>query len=154
MNDLGRHKILYAEDDYDNQIMVTTLLKFSEIEVCCASTVAETWQWAQTEDFDLYMLDSRFRDGNGIDLCRQLRRYAPFTPIVIYSGDVREAQKEKAQAAGASDYLTKPYFDDLGEAILRNIYKISREPDPPGLLPTIEWASIRVAKLHPRWTTR
>lgn len=123
MNDPRRLKILYAENDNDNRFMVTTLLGLSDIEVSCAPTVEESWQLAQNENFDLYMLDSRFSDGNGIDLCRPLRTYAPFTPIVFLSGDIREPQKELALAAGANDYLTKPYFDDLGEAILQTLHK-------------------------------
>lgn len=123
MNDPKRHKILYAEDDQDNQIMVATLLKLSDIEVFCAPTVEESWQLAQIEKFDLYMLDSRFPDGDGIDLCRKLRKHDPLTPIVFLSGDAQPTHREMALEAGANDYLTKPFFDDLGEAILRTIYK-------------------------------
>lgn len=122
MKDTKRPKILYAEDDQDNQIMVTALLKFSEIEVCCAPTVEESWQLAQIEKFDLYMLDSRFPDGDGIDLCRKLRKHDPSTPIVFYSGEALVTHREMALAAGATDYLTKPFFDDLGEVLLQTIY--------------------------------
>jgi DNA-binding response OmpR family regulator len=64
------------------------------------------------------MLDSRFPDGDGLDLCRGLREYAPNTPIVFYSGDARETDKQKGLSAGASAYLVKPDFDNLASSIL------------------------------------
>ena len=56
-----------------------------------------------------------------MDLCRRLRTFAPHTPILFYSGDAYEADKQKGLAAGANGYLTKPYMDDLAETILQTI---------------------------------
>jgi DNA-binding response OmpR family regulator len=47
--------------------------------------------------------------------------YAPHTPILIYSGCAFENDKKKGLAAGASDYLTKPYLGDLAVTIRENI---------------------------------
>ncbi len=114
-------RVLYAEDNEDSCFMVTVMLKFADIEVTTARTVAESWQMAQADYFDLYLLDSRFPDGNGFSLCRRLREYAPHTPILFYSGSAYEADKQNGLAAGANDYLTKPYFDDLAETIRQTI---------------------------------
>lgn len=114
-------RVLYADDHEDTCEMVAMLLKFSGIEVTCAKTVEEAWQLAQTEYFDLYLLDVRFPDGDGLELCRRLREYAPRKTILFYSGNAYEADKQKGLAAGANNYLTKPYFGDLAETVLRAV---------------------------------
>ena len=117
----NRYRILYAEDNEDNRDLVSTLCELSGIEVATTKTTAEAWQLAQTERFDLYLLDSRFPDGDGLELCRRLRSFAPLTPILIYSGNAYEDDKKNGLAAGADDYLTKPYMGDLVAIIRQNI---------------------------------
>jgi DNA-binding response OmpR family regulator len=97
------------------------MLGISNIEVKSANTVADAWQLAQTERFDLYLLETRLPDGNGFDLCRRLHRFAPRTPIVFYSCEAYPIDRQKGLAAGAIDYLTKPYLADLAVTIRQNI---------------------------------
>ncbi len=106
-------RVLYAENDDDELFMIRTLFEFSNIEVLPAKTVADTLNLANSEHFDLYLLDTRFPDGHGLELCRQLRERSPQTPIVFYSGDAFKTDKQKGMEAGASAYLTKPSIDDL-----------------------------------------
>lgn len=117
----NRYRVLYAEDNEDSCFMVSVMCELSGIEVVTAMTVNEAWATAQSEHFDLYLLDSRFPDGDGLELCRRLRSFAPRTPILIYSGNTYEADKRNGLAAGANDYLTKPYMADLAVTILHAI---------------------------------
>lgn len=96
----------------------------SGIKVIAAKTVAEAWQAAQSQPFDLYLLDSRFPDGDGLELCRRLRLLAPLASILFYSGNAYEADRKNGLAARASDYLTKPFMGDLAATILEAISKI------------------------------
>lgn len=112
-------RVLYAEDNEDASEMMTVLLGLSEIETTPAKTIAEAWRLAQAKQFDLYLLDSRFPDGDGLDLCRRLHEYAPHTPILFYSGDARETDKQKGLAAGADAYLVKPNCDEIASTIFR-----------------------------------
>ena len=121
MNHTNRPRVLYAEDNEDSCIMVTVMCAFSEIDVVTANTVRDAWQIAQAEKFDLYLLDSRFPDGDGLELCRRLRDYAPHTAILIYSGNAYESDKTNGFAAGANGYLTKPYSEDLAATIRQTI---------------------------------
>jgi DNA-binding response OmpR family regulator len=120
-------RVLYVENDEDSYLMVSILLEFSNIEVIAAKTVADAWQTIVTESFDLYLLDSRLPDGSGLDLCRRLREYAPHTPILIYSANAFESDKQKGLEAGATAYLTKPYINDLTETI-RLAISFSQKP--------------------------
>src|SRR5690349_15059451 len=107
-------RVLYAEDNEDECYMLSVLLEFVNIEVKCAKTVDEAWRLAKTEKFDLYLLDVHFPKGNGLnvqfpngdglELCRSLREYAPHKPIIFYSGNAYEADKQKGLAAGATAY--------------------------------------------------
>jgi CheY-like chemotaxis protein len=117
MNNNGHSRVLYADDNEDSCLMISVLLEISGIEVTCAQSVAEAWRLAQTEHFDLYLLDVRFPDGDGLLLCRKLREYDLHTPILIYSGNAYDADKQKGLAAGANAYLTKPYVNNLAETI-------------------------------------
>lgn len=127
MNFFNRqHRVLYAEDNKDSRDLVSMICQVSGIEAVTAETIAEAWQRAQTQAFDLYLLDTRFSDGDGLELCRRLRFLAPLAPILIYSCNAYEVDRQKGLAAGASDYLTKPYMADLSVTIKRNIEQTQR----------------------------
>ena len=121
-----RYRVLYAEDDQDTRLMVETLCGLSDIEVRTSATAAEAWELAQSEPFDLHLLDSQLADGDGLKLCRRLREHAAGKPILIYSGKAFQTDIQEGLAAGASDYLIKPYFDDLAVTIRQNIEKYAR----------------------------
>ncbi len=67
----------------------------------------------------MYLLDSRFPEGSGLDLCRQLHEFNPQIPIVFYSGNAYEADKAKGFAAGADAYLVKPDSEGIAPAIFQ-----------------------------------
>lgn len=127
----NRYRILYADDNEDSCALVTIMCKSSNIEVVTVSTVAEAWQLAQSEQFDLYLLDSKFPDGDGLELCRRLREYASQTPILIYSGKAFENDKKNGLMAGANDYLTKPYLGNLCVTIRQSIEQTKKQTRQP-----------------------
>ncbi len=94
-------RVLYAEDNADVSEMMTILLGLSEIQVTPAKTVAEARQPAQTEQFDVYLLDTRFPDGNGLELCRSLREKTSHKPIIFYSGNAYQTDVQKGLEVGA-----------------------------------------------------
>lgn len=121
MRSLPYPRVLYVEDSEDSCFMVTTVLRFAGIEVTTARKCADARKFAKMEYFDLYMLDSRFPDGSGFELCRDLREYAPDTPIVFYTDDARACDVDSGIDAGATAYLIKPYLKNIGETVLQII---------------------------------
>src|SRR5688572_15185172 len=101
MKELKRIRILYAENDEDAGFMLSTLLGFADIDVSLARSVKKAFEDAQTENFDAYLLESRFSDGSGLELCRRLHEFNPQTPIVFYSADAYKTDKLEGLAAGA-----------------------------------------------------
>jgi two-component system, OmpR family, response regulator len=104
----ARKRILYIEDHEDSREMLVSLLGFSGYEAATATTVADGLCLAMVEQFDLYILDSRFGDGTGVDLCRKLRALHPDIPIIFYSSSAYDHDIEAGLAAGAQHYLIKP----------------------------------------------
>ena len=107
-----RKRILCVEDDLDSCDMLRVLLH--EYEVVTANTVGEGLTLARSERFDLYLLDSKYPDGSGVELCRQLRLFDAQTPIIFHSGMEGESDIRDAMNAGAQAYLIKPIgIDEL-----------------------------------------
>jgi two-component system nitrogen regulation response regulator NtrX len=61
---------------------------------------------------DLYLIDLRLPDGNGIDLLRSLRQGDDATPVVMISGHGTIADAVDATRSGAFDFLEKPLARD------------------------------------------
>ena len=126
MQSLTRPRVLYADDNEDSCLMLSTMLGLSSIETTSANTIDEALRLAQAEQFDLYLLDSRFPEGSGLELCRKLREYNSSIPIVFYSGDAGETDKAKGFTAGADAYLVKPDSDTVMPTIFRLLDQTAR----------------------------
>ena len=110
-------RILCVEDHEDTCLMLTTLLKQAGFEAQAAHTISEALQMITSYNFDLFILDKHYPDGEGVELCQTLRGIFPQTPIIIYSGDVGERYQTEAIEAGASAYVSKPYVEELVEVV-------------------------------------
>ena len=65
----------------------------------------------------MFLLASRFKIGNGFDLCLDLHKLSPKTPIVFYTGDARQADMQQALEAGADAFVAKPDSDAIESLI-------------------------------------
>ena len=114
--------ILYIEDDEDTRELVTYVLARSNYKVVPVKSYDEALLLARGNRFDLYLIDNWMAGGSGIDLCKKLREFNPWTPILFYSGAAFERDKQQAFAAGAQAYLVKPAGnDELIEEVSRLI---------------------------------
>src|SRR4051794_16155876 len=57
---------------------------------------------------DVYLLDVRLPDGNGIDLLRSICQSDNHAPAIMISGHATIADAVEATRAGAFDFLEKP----------------------------------------------
>lgn len=109
-----QRRILFIEDHDDTRELVQFVLESSGFCVTSASTVAAALRLANTNKFDLYLLDNWLPDGIGVELCEQLRAFDSITPVLFYSGATLDSDKLTAMQAGAQGYLDKPCpFADL-----------------------------------------
>ncbi len=127
-----RERILYVEDNEDSREMLTVVLEMAGYRMATAESVATGLSLARLERFDLYILDSRFEDGTGLDLCRSIRAFDPDTPIIFYSSDAYARDIKAGLEAGAQYYLTKPAgIYDIEQTIKRCLL----ESKSPWLMP-------------------
>jgi DNA-binding response OmpR family regulator len=59
--------------------------------------------------FDLVLLDLMLPGLTGLDVCRRLREVRPALPILVLTARGAEEDKVAGLAAGADDYVTKPF---------------------------------------------
>ena len=112
-------RILCVDDHADTSEMLKLLLSNEEVEVTTAVSMEEALELVRAESFDLYVLDKRLPDGNGIDLCQKLTSITPNVPCMFYTGDAYEVHREQAIAAGADAFVAKPDIDRLIESVQR-----------------------------------
>jgi DNA-binding response OmpR family regulator len=101
-------RILCADHDPDTCGMIVCLLGLEGYEVKIATKVSDALRIAQSERFDLYLLDDLFEDGEGLELLASIRAFDPETPAIIYSADGRESVRRESLESGAQAFIAKP----------------------------------------------
>src|ERR1700730_12284479 len=121
--------ILYIEDDQDTRELVTYVLAMSNYEVVAAANYDDALLLAGTNRFDLYLCENWLSGGSGIDLCKKLREFDTWTPILFYSGAAYERDKQQAFGSGRQGYLVKPAENDELIAEVFRIFPAARRPE-------------------------
>jgi CheY-like chemotaxis protein len=111
-------RILFVDDHEDTRFLISYLLGVWGYGVVVAESVEEGLALARGGGFDLYLLDSRFADGSGMELCEGIREFDKETPIVFYSGD-HPSRLKKALDCDAQGFVLKPGFDTLPRELER-----------------------------------
>ena len=122
-------KVLCVDDHADTCFMMKHLLGLSDYEVEVTDTIESAVELASERSFDLFILDRRFPDGAGVDLCVRLRSIAPETPIVFYTGDGYQLHRNEALDAGADAYILKPQIEELLETVNHLLVERDCMPD-------------------------
>lgn len=103
------NKILIVEDDIYLQRDLKDILTRKQYDVMTASTCKEAMQYIlNRNEIDLYLIDVWLPDGEGFDLCRQIRRRNQ-KPILFLTACDDEASVVKGLDMGADDYIAKPF---------------------------------------------
>jgi CheY-like chemotaxis protein len=116
-------KVLSVDDDQDILLVLSAALRNMGYEdVTCVSSgraALDTIQNTQ-DQFDCFLLDIQMPQMDGVELCAQIRanpRYK-FTPIIMLTAKSDGDSLDHAFAAGATDYVTKPFdLNDLNERL-------------------------------------
>ena len=75
---------------------------------------------------DVYLLDVKLPDGNGIDLLRFLRHSENHAPVIMISGHSTISDAVEATRSGAFDFLEKPLSRDRVLLALKNAFEHAR----------------------------
>ncbi|MBT5021066.1 MAG: response regulator [Planctomicrobium sp.] len=103
-------KILIADDNEQNRELLEAYLSDEDHEIIMSVDGQQTVEVAQKEQPDLILLDIMMPKMSGYEVCQKLRS-DPETeniPILMVTALKEMGDIEKAVAAGADDFLTKP----------------------------------------------
>lgn len=101
--------ILVVEDDPSVRTLVKAVLEHNGNEVSTAETAADGQSKAIDNAYDMIVLDLGLPDGDGYEVCKNIRDENVATPVLILSGEQETDVKVKCLKVGADDYLTKPF---------------------------------------------
>jgi len=133
-------KVLVVEDSPPTRDLLTRSLRGAGIDVVCAARVNTGLEKATEADFDVIVLDLMLPDGDGLDLCREVRALGINTPILCLTARGEVADRVAGLDSGADDYLKKPFALAELHARLRALAR-RRGAASPGIL---EGGSIRI----------
>jgi two-component system phosphate regulon response regulator PhoB len=114
----GRGRIVVIEDDGDIGEALSYSLRRAGFHVRVAVTGKQGF-YAVCRGADLVILDLNLPDEDGLEVCLRLRRRPGSirTPILVASARGTPNDRALALAAGADDYLVKPY--SMRDLVLR-----------------------------------
>ena len=118
--------ILLAEDDETLNNNIKLALETEGYRVTSVRTAAGAE--AAASQADLIILDIMLPDGNGIELCKKLRKSIQ-TPVIFLTSCDDEADIVRGLDSGGDDYITKPFR--LRELFSRIRANLRRIPDVP-----------------------
>lgn len=108
MQDTADNRILIIDDDPGVIHMMTQLVREMKFETDSAISMAEGLKKAQSQIFDIVLLDVNLPDGNGVDFIGDILA-TPFPPQVIMMTAYSDPDgAELAIKNGAWDYISKP----------------------------------------------
>jgi len=122
-----RRRALVVEDEPHIRELVALHLGLEGLSVTEAGAGDVALRLAETEPFDLIVLDLMLPKVDGITVCRSIRRQGinADVPILMLTARREEVDKVLGLDSGADDYLTKPF--GVRELIAR-VHALLRRP--------------------------
>lgn len=111
--------ILVADDEKHIRDLVEITLEQNDYLVLAAADGESALELATRERPALALLDIRMPKMDGYEVCRQIKRDPAIAhmPVVFISAKAQEDEIQMGYAAGAQDYLLKPF--DMEDLLLR-----------------------------------
>lgn len=140
--------ILVVEDEYD----IAQLLKLHLSEICDKVVLAanghDGLQAANSEEWDLIILDLRLPGIDGLEICRRIRENLNYTPVLMLTAKSTELDRVLGLEIGADDYLTKPFsIQELiarVKAIFRRCAAMRQNTGNTGKNRILEYQALRI----------
>ncbi len=108
-------KILIVDDEAFIRVLLTQTLEDLEdqdVELLVAGDGREALAVAQRERPHLIFLDVMMPHLSGYEVCRQVKEMDPQIYVILLTAKGQAVDKEQGTAAGADEYVTKPFDPD------------------------------------------
>jgi two-component system, OmpR family, phosphate regulon response regulator PhoB len=118
-----RPKVMLVEDEEAVRLLLRLTLEVGSIEIVEAEDGETALQRYLAERPDVIFLDWALPGRSGLDVCRQIRDLPrnEETKIIMLTARTGDEQRAKGLAAGADDYISKPFSPELLLDKLREI---------------------------------
>lgn len=135
-NNSVQRLIFVVEDDSDIARLVRHQLESAGYSVQAFSTTAGVLARAERDRPSLFLLDIMVPGGDGLELCRQIRRTQSLalTPVIFLTAKTSEADRVVGLEIGADDYVTKPFSPRELVARVRAVLRRFEQPLAPSLV--------------------
>ncbi|UCH74420.1 MAG: diguanylate cyclase [Rhodospirillales bacterium] len=123
-------RILIVDDIPDNIKSLNAILE-EDYSISFATYWKKALEVAERTLPDLILLDILMPDMDGYEICRRLKS-DPTTrdiPVIFITALDGEAEEEKGLAAGAADYITKPFHPAIVKLRVRNHLMLKLQRD-------------------------
>jgi two-component system, OmpR family, alkaline phosphatase synthesis response regulator PhoP len=111
LNNLKR--VLIVDDEDMTRVLLTHILqrmRVDGLEVLLAEDGEEAVKMATDQRPGLILLDVLLPKMNGYDVCQRVRRIVDYNPyVVILTARGNSNDRQRAEAIGANDFMTKPF---------------------------------------------
>ena len=124
----ARPRILLVEDEESISEPFSRALAREGFDPVIARTAADALRLAASVDPELVLLDLMLPDGDGRDVCRELRRRSD-TPIIMLTARGTETDRIVGLELGADDYVVKPFSSPEVIARIRAVLRRARRDD-------------------------
>lgn len=154
---IRRQRILLAEDNSTNRMVITRVLENGGHEVVSAADGDEALELLATGDFDVALMDLNMPGTSGLDVVRIHRMSendGVHLPIIALTADATEQARTDCANAGMDDYLTKPVEPENLFAMIAQM--AAAEPDGADASEVEEPESDEIVtpiSQHPRYQT-
>jgi DNA-binding response OmpR family regulator len=141
--------VLVIEDDPSVRTLVKAVLEKNNYSVDFAKTAEDGEAQALSNNYDIIILDLGLPDGDGFDVCKDMRDQEITTPVLVLSAEQETDVKIKCLRVGADDYITKP-FDT--EELLARIEAIRRRSGDGNGERVLKCGELKVDMLERKFT--
>lgn len=126
-----RPRVLVCDDEQQILRALRVILRDGGYEALPAATMEEALDVAAVRAPEAAIVDLLLPDGDGVELCRRLREWSDM-PVIVLSAVGDEDAKVRALAAGADDYVTKPFGPrELIARLEANLRRSAAESEEP-----------------------
>ncbi|MGD2161937.1 MAG: response regulator, partial [Anaerolineales bacterium] len=115
-------KVLIVEDEPDFQSLIQTIVHEGGYQTEVTDNGTEAIDLLQMTPYDIVLLDWNLPGIQGIEVCRNVRRWSN-VPILMVTSHTSMEQLITALDSGADDYITKPFQSDELLARMRAVLR-------------------------------
>ncbi len=125
--------VFLVEDEPDIALLIRHHLEAAGFAVSSFPSAAGVVQAAEVARPSLFLIDIMLPGGNGLDLCRRLRKTPTLSkiPIIFVTARTGEPDRVAGLELGADDYITKPFSPREMVARIKAVMRRYDRPAPP-----------------------